>query len=188
MNPVLRACSQRHQRDRRPATVAPDEGWTAPAPGCARKRGDNAQQNDRPLRPNKAGAPNAAMTSLFLDEMVFTNTSGRPLVCARNSLVERLTPDGWITSTFNNFSKPDPLTVRPGQVGRFDLRVAPKTTRVRITTQISPMGWHWLLLSRVPEEWIPHSIGKILKRSANLRPRTLRMATLRFPHDRQNHY
>jgi hypothetical protein len=47
----------------------------------------------------------------ILVSVVFTNTSGRALVCAANSSLERLTPGGWTTSNFNNLSKPDPLTV-----------------------------------------------------------------------------
>ena len=98
----------------------------------------------------------------ILVSVVFTNTSRRPLVCARNSNVRRLTPDGWTTSIFNNVSEPDPLIVRPGHVGSYQLRLPPDTERFQITTHFSAMSWQWLAVSSLPAKWIPDSVGRNL--------------------------
>jgi hypothetical protein len=98
----------------------------------------------------------------ILVSVVFTNLTRGPLVCARNSSVERLAGEDWTTSICNNLSIPDPLTVAPGQVGHFQLRLPRGATQLKITTHVSALGWDGFVLSKLPEKLIPDSVGRIL--------------------------
>jgi hypothetical protein len=100
------------------------------------------------------------VTTQTVASIMFTNTTGKPLLCGRNSTVHLVATDGEMTRAFNNNSTSDPLLVQPGQVGSYSLSFPTNTIRFQVTTEFISFSWRWLPLWIAPTRLIPDSLAR----------------------------